>query len=102
MITTQWKMSVCRVKSISPSSGLTPGFITMQEPGWGNANSFRDPEAGYPNEWSFWQVTRFENAYEFLDEAGEWYFDEHAKILYYIPAWGEDITTAHVEMSQDH
>ncbi len=100
VITTQWKMSICTLKSISASSGFTPGLITMQEPGWSNANSFRDPTAGYPNEWSFWQVTRFENAYEFLDEAGEWYFNETTKILYYIPAWGEDIATAQVEMPQ--
>lgn len=100
VITTQWKMSICKLKSISASSGSTPGLITMQEPGWSNANSFRDPAAGYPNEWSFWQVTRFENAFEFLDEAGEWYFDETANVLYYIPAWGEDIATAQVEMPQ--
>jgi hypothetical protein len=36
------------------------------------------------------------NAYEFLDEPGEFYFDRQKKTLYYIPRDGEEMTTAEV------
>ncbi|MFZ2656118.1 MAG: right-handed parallel beta-helix repeat-containing protein [Victivallales bacterium] len=100
VIITQWKMAICRLDSISASVGIIPGLITMQEPGWTNANVFRDKDTGEPSIWSFWQVTRFENAREFLDEPGEWYLDETAKVLYYMPLWGEDIAAAEVELPQ--
>ena len=104
MIITQWKMSVCRLSSVTPmqaAGGTTiPGLIQLQEPCWGNANGYRDPETGAPSIWSFWQVTRFENALEFLDEPGEWYLDEQAATLYYMPLWGEDISSSQVEFPQ--
>lgn len=34
-----------------------------------------------------------ENALEFLDEEGEWFFDKTTKILYYKPVAGQDINT---------
>ncbi|MFL5307596.1 MAG: right-handed parallel beta-helix repeat-containing protein [Polyangia bacterium] len=37
-----------------------------------------------------------ENAYEFLDQPGEWYLDEAAATLYYKPRSGEDMTKATV------
>ena len=37
------------------------------------------------------------NALPFVDEPGEFYFDKTAKILYYFPREGEDMTTAVVE-----
>jgi hypothetical protein len=105
LLITQWKMSICRIDAIAPAIDLgggviLPGFITLQSPGWENANVFRDPDSGAPSLWSFWQVTRFENALEFLDAAGEWYYDEDAFVLYYMPRWGEDLATATVEMPQ--
>ena len=100
LIITQWKMEICRLDSITASVGVIPGLIKMQEPGWSNANVFRDKDTGEPSIWSFWQVTRFENALEFLDSPGEWYLDETAKVLYYMPLWGEDINTAVVELPQ--
>jgi hypothetical protein len=36
----------------------------------------------------------FENAYEFLDDPGEWYLDRHQGALFYIPRPGENIATA--------
>jgi len=105
LLITQWKMSICRIDAIAPAIDLgggvvLPGFITLQSPGWENANVFRDPDSGAPSIWSFWQVTRFENALEFLDAAGEWYYDEDAFALYYMPRWGEDLAAATVEMPQ--
>ncbi len=38
----------------------------------------------------------FENALEFLDQAGEWYLDETANVVYYKPRTEEDMTTATV------
>jgi hypothetical protein len=42
------------------------------------------------------QAFYFENAFEFLDQPGEWYLDETADILYYKPRTGEDMATATV------
>lgn len=104
VITTQWKMMSVRLDSITSSSGI--GLITLQQPGWTNANIFftenKDPKSGKsvatPGIWSFWQVTRFENAYEFLDKPGEWYLNETTGWLYYMPRPEEDLATADVEL----
>jgi len=37
--------------------------------------------------------TRLENAYEFLNEKGEYYLNKHDGYLYYIPRTGEDMST---------
>ena len=87
VIVTQWKVMSVPVSSVSPPSPPNPGLIHMVQPAWTNANVFRDAD-GEPGIWSFWQVTRFENALEFLDEAGEWYLDEDAGWLYYKPLPG--------------
>lgn len=42
------------------------------------------------------QAFYFENAYEFLDQPGEWYLDETTDILYYKPRTGESLTGAAV------
>ncbi len=103
VIQTQWKMMRVPVESITPYPQYTPdpvfqptvhtGLIKMREPAWTNANVFVGPD-GQPGVWSFWQVTRFENAYPFLDEPGEWYLDEVRGDLYYIPR--ENLETAEV------
>jgi hypothetical protein len=36
----------------------------------------------------------FENAFEFIDQPGEWYLDESKSVLYYKPRAGEDLGTA--------
>lgn len=41
-----------------------------------------------------------ENIYEELDTANEWYFDKHARILYYYPPAGLDLKTAKLETPQ--
>lgn len=38
------------------------------------------------------QCFYFENAYEFIDQEGEWYLDEYENILYYKAHQGEDMT----------
>jgi len=42
------------------------------------------------------QAFYFENAYEFLDQAGEWYQDESTNTVYYMPRTGENMSTATV------
>src|SRR6185295_5637312 len=96
VIKTQWKMMCVPLQSITPASGKQKGLITLQQPAWTNANIFFTDNA--PGIWSFWQVTLFENAYEFLDQPGEWYLDRAAGEVYYIPRPGEDLATADVEL----
>lgn len=103
VIETQWKTMRVPVDSITPSKGKTPGLIAMRQPAWTNANLFfstvlKTCTPDKPGIWSFWQVTRFENAYEFLDQPGEWYLDRAKQTLYYIPLPGEDLATADVEL----
>lgn len=107
VIVTQWKMMRVPLDHIIAYPDYTPdplnpalktGLIVLQEPGWKNANVFLDSTTLEPGIWSFWQVTRFENAYAFLDEPGEWYLDKNTGWLYYIPRPGEDMATAEVEL----
>lgn len=106
-IATQWKMMRVPLSHVTPYPGYTPdpsdpeaktGLIGVREPAWSNANSFLDSSTLEPGIWSFWQVTWFENAYEFLDEPGEWYLNQTTGWLYYMPRQGEDLATADVEL----
>jgi hypothetical protein len=83
-----WADNTMRIASIT-TSGST-ATIKVQSP--------EDMIFGRPNPAFFPSQMRFyfENAYEFLDQAGEWYLDETAKTLYYKPRSGEDMTTATV------
>lgn len=83
---TQWKMMRCPIAQIVASS-----VVVMQDPCWTNANVF-------PSPWNFHLLNWWENAYEFLDEPGEWYLNPVTKVLYYIPLDGEDMNTADVEL----
>ncbi len=108
VIVTQWRMMVVPLQSITPYPEYTPdpllepnlktGLITLKEPGWTNANIYLSSLTYQPGLWSFWQVTRFENAYEFLDEPGEWYLNKSTGVIYYIPRPGEDLASADVEL----
>lgn len=97
VILTQWKTMSVPLSSIAPAVGSTPGLLRMAEPAWKNANVFRGAD-GQPGIWSFWQVTRFENALQFLDSPGEWYLDEQHGWLYYKPRPWENLRTADVEL----
>ncbi|MBW4624059.1 MAG: right-handed parallel beta-helix repeat-containing protein [Brasilonema octagenarum HA4186-MV1] len=60
--------------------------VTLQNPGRDLAfmvnTQFLEPQLSY----------YFENAYEFLDNKGEFYLDKEAHILFYIPRPGEDMS----------
>ncbi|WP_407319568.1 right-handed parallel beta-helix repeat-containing protein [Isoptericola halotolerans] len=78
----------------SPVESVDGDFVTMSQPAWDNntygwdtlQRPFRADELA------------FENAREFIDEAGEWYLDADAGQLYYKPAAGADITESTVEL----
>lgn len=88
---TQWKMMRCPVETV-----VGP-FVVMRQPCWKNANVFQAPPGSEPL-WSFHLLRHFENAYELLDEPGEWYLDGAGGLLYYIPLPGEDLAVADVEL----
>jgi len=64
--------------------------ITMKQPCF--RNSTVRPSLGVTAD----RPTYIENAYELLDEPGEWYLDRAKHTLYYIPRAGEDLTGATV------
>jgi hypothetical protein len=93
----QWKMTRVPLSAIA-TTGSGNGLITLQQPGWDNANVFLDATTYEPGIWSFSQVTWFENALQFLDQPGEWYLDRSEHYLYYIPRSGEVLPLADVEL----
>jgi hypothetical protein len=61
--------------------------VTMKQPAWGNATSGDVAQ-------QISKPTDIENAYELLDQPGEWYLNSSAGVVYYIPRVGEDMTNA--------
>jgi hypothetical protein len=96
------------ISILAPWSALydmnNTGMITLQEPGWTNANLSYDIDGNETNGtyksaiWGFNRVAWFENAYQFLDEPGEWYLNKHTRTLYYIPDANVTMATAQVEL----
>jgi hypothetical protein len=100
----QWKMTRVPLDGgLSQPMDGAPGLLSLVRRAWNNANVFygtTPPGArATPAVWGFWQVSWFENAYEFLDQPGEWYLDETAGDLFYIPRPGEDLSQAVVELA---
>ncbi|MBN1249501.1 MAG: hypothetical protein JXC32_17700, partial [Anaerolineae bacterium] len=81
-----WADNTMRIASIT-TSGST-AYIKVQSPE--NMIFQRPNPAFWPSQMRFY----FENAFELLDQPGEWYLDETASTLYYKPRSGEDMTTA--------
>ena len=78
----------------APVTGISSGTITMAQPSWNN-NTF-----GYDTLSSPFRAgpLYIENAYEFLDTAGEWHLDTPTGTLYYKPLAGQDMREADVEV----
>jgi hypothetical protein len=68
----------------SPVQSISGNLLTMQQPAWNN-NTF-----GYDTLTNPFRAgpMYLENAYEFLDSAGEWYLNPGTGVLSYIPAPG--------------
>ncbi|HTE61593.1 MAG TPA: discoidin domain-containing protein, partial [Solirubrobacteraceae bacterium] len=64
--------------------------VTMDQPCFANAN------LRYHEGWNIGAPLTIENGLELLDEAGEWYLDDHAGWIYYKPRPGEELGTTDV------
>jgi hypothetical protein len=88
-----WTMPRNQVDSITVTNGVAR--IVMQQPGWRwNRNKLAT---------SVQLPKYYENAFELLDQPGEWYLDRTGVVdpaapgtLYYIPRKGEDLASAEV------
>ncbi|MET7703062.1 fibronectin type III domain-containing protein [Streptomyces sp. NPDC005485] len=99
----QWTEPRCR---IAAAEGTT---ITMAQPCWDNSNKrveFPDipgrtvSMVGPGRLTNGGRATYIENAYELLDQPGEWYLDRTEHRVYYLPRAGEDPTRADIELAQ--
>jgi len=75
---------------VASISGTT---ITMKQPAWGMVYQGGAPLSIKPDGEG---PTYIENAYELLDEEGEWYLNRTTNKLYYKPRTGEDMGAAEV------
>ncbi|MFE4335093.1 right-handed parallel beta-helix repeat-containing protein [Streptomyces sp. NPDC056831] len=96
----QWTEPRCR---IAEAEGTT---LTMVQPCWDNSNKrveFPDipgrtvSMVGPGHLTNGGKASYIENAYELLDQPGEWYLDRSARTVYYLPRKGEDLRRADVE-----
>jgi len=79
-----WRHYRCPVQSVSGDQ------VILQEPCW---QLSQDTNGGW---WAFKEISWVENAYELLDEEGEFYLDEGEGQLFYKPRQGEDLATVAV------
>jgi hypothetical protein len=76
-----------------PVSGIVGTVVTMAQPCWGNLTA----SAGMP-----WMgsgtgaPTTIENAFELLDEPGEWYLNRSTATLFYMPLAGQNLMSTTV------
>jgi uncharacterized protein YjdB len=80
----EWTNPRNGVASVEEAGGKA--VITMKQPGWRYVTV--RPSVVHP-----WYL---ENAYELLDEPGEWYLDRSTDTFYYMPRPGENMAFAHV------
>jgi hypothetical protein len=88
-----WGDSTLRIASIT-SSGTT-ALVKFQSPESPLVFVRPNPNMAQVG-WGSGRAYYFENALEFLDQAGEWYLDETTSTIYYKPRTGEDMATATV------
>lgn len=82
-----WTMNRCQVASVTENEDGSVSF-NMDSPGWNSLNTQYNAYARTP--------LYIENAYEFIDEPGEWYLDSHSGYVYYMPRESDDMETAEV------
>lgn len=81
---------------ICPVGSIAGKTITMAQPCWNNSNH-RSSNLVAWNGITLGIPTYVENAYELLDQPGEFYLDQSTHQLYYIPRKGQHMSTADVE-----
>jgi hypothetical protein len=77
-----------------PVASVSGGTISMVQPCWDNSNKRGNNNVG-PG--TVGAPTRAENAYQLLDEAGEWYLDVASSKFYYFPRAGQSPAALDVE-----
>ncbi|MFJ3708032.1 fibronectin type III domain-containing protein [Streptomyces sp. NPDC090053] len=96
----QWTEPRCRIAAAKDTT------LTMVQPCWDNSNKrveFPDipgrtvSMVGPGHLTNNGKASYIENAYELLDQPGEWYLDRSAHTVYYMPRKGENIRHADVE-----
>ncbi|MFJ9902269.1 fibronectin type III domain-containing protein [Streptomyces sp. NPDC101152] len=96
----QWTEPRCRIAS---AEGTT---ITMAQPCWDNSNKRVEFPAipgrtvsmvGPGHLTNNGKASYVENAFELLDQPGEWYLDQSTRTVYYLPRRGENLARADVE-----
>ncbi|HEY8980516.1 MAG TPA: right-handed parallel beta-helix repeat-containing protein, partial [Streptomyces sp.] len=87
---TTWTTAVVGVRQITTSSDGANRVALFQQPGAAIAQA--PPYGPFRASGSH----TFMNAYEFLDQPGEFYFDKTARTLYYYKSSSEDMTSAQV------
>jgi hypothetical protein len=88
-----WGDSTLRIASITNTGGTA--YVKFQSPESPLVFVRPNPNMAQVG-WGSGRAYYFENALEFLDQAGEWYLDETTSTVYYKPRTGEDMTTATV------
>nr|WP_240343969.1 carbohydrate binding domain-containing protein [Paenibacillus sp. SYP-B3998] len=86
----KWTNSRGSVDTITAADG--GAFIKMKQPGWYNLRNKNSTSVATP-----WY---FENAYNLLDQEGEWYLNRTTDTFYYKPRANENMTTAQVTIPQ--
>ncbi|MDH6625558.1 hypothetical protein M2271_003369 [Streptomyces sp. LBL] len=95
-----WTEPRCRVAAAEDTT------LTMVQPCWDNTNKrveFPDipgrsvSMVGPGRLTNGGKASYVENAYELLDQPGEWYLDKSARKVYYLPRKGENLARADIE-----
>lgn len=82
-----WAHRIVPVDSVEKMSD-SEIFIRMEEDSFRTSQIAGGVQANLPS--------YIENAYELLDEPGEWYFDEEEKKIYYMPKKGQNMSETEV------
>jgi hypothetical protein len=95
-----WKQMRCPLASVTPSA--SGGSDLVVDPACWNNNHTSVPNPGFPFNGAGLPtldgITWLENAYQLLGAPGQFYIDQNAGYLYYVPRPGEDLPTADVEL----
>jgi hypothetical protein len=90
-----------------PVAGISGATITMAQPCWDNSTKRISRTDGSGRDYNLVHTGNLgngatpayvDNAYELLDQPGEWYLDRSADRVYYLPRAGENLRRADVEV----
>ncbi|MDW8807274.1 RICIN domain-containing protein [Streptomyces scabiei] len=87
---TTWTTAIVGVREVTTSSDGAQRVARFQEPGAAIA------QGAFNGNFRAGGTQTFMNAYEFLDQPGEFYFNKTSHTLYYYTSGSEDMTTAKV------